>query len=100
MFQVGEKYFIHTQGENGEYRDYEIKYTFGYHPLQQYMTELENGKIQALRLAWDVPEKKWFHLKSRLGSGFKGMAILDQPFDELEQYVCGMPFNRSQKGIQ
>jgi len=60
------KYYIFTEGEDGQYSEYEIKYTFGYHPLQQYLIEFENGYIQATRLAWDVLEQKWYHLNPDL----------------------------------
>jgi hypothetical protein len=53
FYKKENKYYIHTQGTHGEYKEYEILYTFGYHPLQQYLTEMEDGKLQALRVAWD-----------------------------------------------
>jgi hypothetical protein len=34
----------------------------GHRPLQQYLVETENGRLQVLDLAWDVTAKKWFHL--------------------------------------
>jgi tetratricopeptide (TPR) repeat protein len=48
-------------------QDYEVKYTFGVTPLQQYLIELDNGRLQALTIAWDTRDKKeggqrWFHL--------------------------------------
>ncbi len=46
---------------------YSIKYTFGFSPLQQYLVETDNGKMQVLQIAWDSREKedggqKWFHI--------------------------------------
>jgi len=41
--------------------DYAVKYTFGYFPLQQYLIEFPDGKLQATRLSWDSRSKKWFH---------------------------------------
>jgi tetratricopeptide (TPR) repeat protein len=61
FFKKDGKYFINTQGENGTNQDFEIKYTFGYYPLQQYLVEFSNGRIQATRASWDVKNKKWFH---------------------------------------
>src|SRR5688572_3976227 len=37
MFREGDKYFITTDGKSGELETFEIKYTFGVDPLQQYM---------------------------------------------------------------
>src|SRR5437660_1110741 len=33
------KFFVNTDGPDGKLADYEIKYTFGVHPLQQYLIE-------------------------------------------------------------
>jgi hypothetical protein len=61
------KFFVNTDGPDGELKDYEIKYTFGVKPLQQYLIELPGGRMQALGIAWDsrLKEKdgqRWFHL--------------------------------------
>ena len=61
FFKRDGKFFINTQGEDGNYRDYEIKYTFGYYPLQQYLIEFDRGRMQVTRQSWDSREKKWFH---------------------------------------
>ncbi|MGE5152859.1 MAG: tetratricopeptide repeat protein [Bdellovibrio bacteriovorus] len=60
-------FFVHTDGPDGEVRDYPIRYTFGWYPLQQYLIELPGGRLQALGLAWDSRPKeqggqRWFHL--------------------------------------
>jgi predicted CXXCH cytochrome family protein len=44
-----------------------VKYTFGIDPLQQYLIEFPDGRIQALSIAWDSRPKdqggqRWFHL--------------------------------------
>jgi Flp pilus assembly protein TadD len=61
------KYFVNTDGPDGKLADYEIKYTFGVRPLQQYLIELPGGRMQALGIAWDSRPKaqggqRWFHL--------------------------------------
>ena len=48
-------------------RDFEVKYTFGVTPLQQYLIELPGGRLQAFTLAWDARPKKqggqrWYDL--------------------------------------
>ena len=44
-----------------------MKYTFGINPLQQYLIEFPDGRLQALSIAWDTRPKeqggqRWFHL--------------------------------------
>ena len=61
FFKKDGKFYINTQGDDGNNHDYEVKYTFGYFPLQQYLIEFPGGKMQATRQSWDSREKKWFH---------------------------------------
>jgi predicted CXXCH cytochrome family protein len=61
------KFFIRTDGRDGELHDYEITYVFGVDPLQQYMIEFPDGRIQMPDIGWDDhPEEKggqrWFHI--------------------------------------
>jgi predicted CXXCH cytochrome family protein len=61
------KYFVNTEGPDGKRADFEVKYTFGVRPLQQYLLELPGGRLQALGVAWDTRPKaaggqRWFHL--------------------------------------
>jgi predicted CXXCH cytochrome family protein len=61
------KFFVHTDGPDGRLGDFEIRYTFGVTPLQQYLIELPGGRLQALGIAWDARPKerggqRWFHL--------------------------------------
>ena len=58
----GERYFVNTEGPDGEASDFEIKYTFGVEPLQQYLVEFPGGRLQSLTVAWDVENERWFHL--------------------------------------
>lgn len=68
FYQDGNKFLVDTIGDDGAPHSYEIKYTFGHYPLQQYLIELDNGHVQALNTAWDSrPEteggQRWFHLQ-------------------------------------
>ncbi|TSD82822.1 tetratricopeptide repeat protein, partial [Mycobacterium sp. KBS0706] len=61
------KFLVETDGPDGSLAPFEIKYTFGVDPLQQYLVEFPDGRLQALSLAWDSrPKEKggqhWFHL--------------------------------------
>ena len=67
FYKHDDKFMVRTDGADGKLSDYEIKYTFGVTPLQQYLIELDGGKLQALSIAWDTREKpaggqRWFHL--------------------------------------
>jgi Flp pilus assembly protein TadD len=61
------KFFTRTDGPDGRLAEFEIKYTFGVYPLQQYLIEFTDGRLQALTIAWDSRPKaaggqRWFHL--------------------------------------
>ncbi len=56
------RYWVHTRGPGGKTGDFEIKYTFGAYPLQQYLVSFPGGRLQCLPIAWDAKEHKWFHL--------------------------------------
>lgn len=62
FFKKEGKFFVHTQGVNGVMADFEITYTFGWTPLQQYLIPFPGGRLQCLPLAWDLEKKAWFHL--------------------------------------
>ena len=56
------KYFVRTQGPDGEMGEFEITHTFGWYPLQQYLVPFPGGRLQCLPIAWDDREKRWYHL--------------------------------------
>jgi predicted CXXCH cytochrome family protein len=67
FFRKDDKYYVETDGADGKLATFEVKYTFGLAPLQQYLVEFPDGRIQALSLAWDTRPKeaggqRWFHL--------------------------------------
>ena len=51
------RYFIVTSGPDGNPGTFEVKYTFGVEPLQQYLVELPGGRLQAFGIAWDTRPK-------------------------------------------
>ena len=61
FFKKDGKFFINTQGDDGNNHDYEVKYIFGFTPLQQYLVEFPGGRMQVPRVSWDIKKKKWFH---------------------------------------
>src|SRR5690554_2572375 len=65
--QQGDQFFVTTDGPDGKLTEYEVLYTFGVDPLQQYLVDLGAGRIQALSIAWDTRPvsaggERWFHL--------------------------------------
>jgi Tfp pilus assembly protein PilF len=67
FFQKDGKYLVETDGADGKLATFEVKYTFGLDPLQQYLIEFPDGRLQALSIAWDTRPKdkggqRWFHL--------------------------------------
>jgi tetratricopeptide (TPR) repeat protein len=60
-------YYIRTEGADGEPRDFQVRYTFGAVPLQQYLIELEGGRLQAFTVCWATRSareggQRWFDL--------------------------------------
>ena len=67
FFRKDGKFYVETDGPDGKLAVFEVKYTFGIDPLQQYLVEFPDGRLQALSLAWDSRPKEqggqhWFHL--------------------------------------
>jgi len=67
FFKRDGTFYVRTDGRDGRLSDFQIKYTFGVYPLQQYLVEFPDGRLQALSIAWDARPKKdggqrWFHL--------------------------------------
>ncbi|MCC9602727.1 HEAT repeat domain-containing protein [Stieleria sp. JC731] len=93
MYRDGKRFMVHTDGEDGQMHDFEVKYVFGVYPLQQYMVEFDDdkpspdkgkssesadsnsgpdqaepatcevGRLQVLRISWDSRDKRWFYLR-------------------------------------
>ncbi len=67
FFRRDGTFMVRTDGLDGTLRDYGIAYTFGVSPLQQYLVEFPDGRLQALSIAWDTRPRarggqRWFHL--------------------------------------
>lgn len=67
LFRRDGRFFVVTDGPDGELAEFELKWTFGWDPLQQYLVEFPDGRLQALGVAWDArtPEaggQRWFHV--------------------------------------
>ena len=67
FFRSGSKFMVRTDGPDGALHDYEIKYTFGVYPLQQFLVAMPGGRLQAFGIAWDSRPsgrggQRWFAL--------------------------------------
>jgi predicted CXXCH cytochrome family protein len=67
FFRRDGRFFVTTDGPDGKLADFEIRYTFGVYPLQQYLIAFPDGRMQALGIAWDARPadqggQRWFHL--------------------------------------
>jgi tetratricopeptide (TPR) repeat protein len=67
FFRKDARFFVETDGPDGRLATFEVKYTFGIDPLQQYLIEFPDGRLQALSIAWDSRPKeqggqRWFQL--------------------------------------
>ena len=62
FFKRDGRFFVETQGPDGEMADFEITHTFGHEPLQQYLVPFPGGRLQCLSIAWDSDRGGWFDL--------------------------------------
>ncbi len=62
MSRRDDAFFMTTDNREGQRETFAIKYVLGYRPLQQYLVEFPDGRIQCLPIAWDTETKRWFHL--------------------------------------
>lgn len=61
------RYFVETDNARGELQTFPVAYTFGFYPLQQYLVQFPDGRLQALGVSWDSRPagqggQRWFHL--------------------------------------
>jgi tetratricopeptide (TPR) repeat protein len=63
----GDAFFVATQGPDGKPGEFEVKFTLGLAPLQQYLVAMSGGRLQAFGIAWDTRPadaggQRWFDL--------------------------------------
>ena len=67
FFRRDGRYVVTTIGADARPHDYDVRFTFGVAPLQQYLVEAPGGRLQPLTLAWDTRPAsaggaRWFAL--------------------------------------
>jgi Flp pilus assembly protein TadD len=66
--QREDRFLVRAPDADGNPREFEVAYTFGVAPLQQYLVPQDEGRLQALGVAWDARPapaggQRWFHLR-------------------------------------
>lgn len=67
FYQKDGQYFIHTKDSLGIPSEFRVSFTFGWQPLQQYLVQFADGRVQTLPYCWDTRPKekggqRWFHI--------------------------------------
>jgi Tfp pilus assembly protein PilF len=62
FYRKKDQFRVRTRGPDGLMGDFEIRYVFGVHPLQQYLVPFPGGRLQCLPIAWDARKNRWYHL--------------------------------------
>ena len=59
-------FIVRTDGPEGVLRDFDVAYTFGAYPLQQYLIATSAGRLQSFGVAWDARPapagQRWFQV--------------------------------------
>ena len=68
FFRTGDEYRVETVGASGKRSVFPVRYTFGWRPLQQYLLDAGDSRLQAFDVAWDDRPaeqggQRWFHLQ-------------------------------------
>ena len=68
FFRSGDEYRVETVGASGARGVFDVRYTFGWRPLQQYLLDVGDSRLQAFDVAWDDRSvaqggQRWFHLQ-------------------------------------
>jgi tetratricopeptide (TPR) repeat protein len=67
FYQKGGQYYVHTKDATGIPTEFKVSFTFGWKPLQQYLVQFPDGRVQTLPYCWDTRPKenggqRWFHI--------------------------------------
>ena len=67
FYSRDDQFFVRTANADGELEEFRVTHAFGVTPLQQYLIDFPNGRLQTLPFAWDTrPDgaggQRWFHV--------------------------------------
>lgn len=82
FFRREGRYLVETDDADGNLSEFEVAYTFGFEPLQQYLIAFPGGHYQALNIVWDARPaeaggQRWYHLYP--ADGAQGAVGHDDP---------------------
>ncbi len=83
----GDEFWVNTPGVDGKNANFKVAYAFGVAPLQQYLLEVGEGRLQALGVAWDTEKHRWFHLYPGQGVNFKNPLHWSKP-SQNANFMC------------
>lgn len=66
FFKRGDEFWVLTDGEDGTMKEYQVKYVFGFTPLQNYLVEFPGGRLQTLALTWSTTDSSWFYMPDKV----------------------------------
>lgn len=87
FFRKGGEFWVNTVDSSGSAKDFKVAYAFGVAPLQQYLVEVPGGRLQALGVAWDTEQNRWFDLYPGQGVDFKDPLHWSKP-GQNANYMC------------
>jgi predicted CXXCH cytochrome family protein len=70
FYKKDDHYFVRTIDSSGKKKEFAISYTFGWRPLQEYLVQFPDGRIQTLPFCWDTRPaseggQRWFHIYNK-----------------------------------
>jgi tetratricopeptide (TPR) repeat protein len=92
FFRKDGRFLVRTDGPDGKLHEYEIAYTFGVFPLQQYLIAFPGGRYQALNVCWDTRPaaeggQRWFHLYPNENVDFRDVFHWTGPYQNWN-FMC------------
>jgi hypothetical protein len=92
FFKSRGNFMVRTEGPDGALHGYEIQFTFGIYPLQQYLIAVPGGRLRALGIAWDTRSRtqggqRWFFLYPGQNIGASD-ALHWTGIDQTWNYMC------------
>ncbi|MHC8365583.1 tetratricopeptide repeat protein [Pseudomonas sp. ZT5P21] len=82
-----DEFWVNTPGIDGTNANFKVGYTFGIAPLQQYLIEVGEGRLQALGIAWDTEKHRWFDLYPSQGVNSKNPLHWSKP-SQNANFMC------------
>lgn len=66
FFKEDDRFFVRTLGAGDTLENFEVQFTFGWEPLQQYLVAFPGGRLQCLQLTWNTLDSVWYSLADEL----------------------------------